>query len=550
MAVPFLRHYRITHAMTPMQFTRRDLLKAGLGATALAVAPQPLLARFGSRWEPAPPIDDPHVKALALRGVEAARAAGAVYADVRLTHTRRRGFSPTGTASDTEAMTVGVRALVDGYWGFASSPVWDIDELVRLGRVAVHLARVNAGQKPRAVELAPAPHVQDGHWTMPVELDPFEISPFEIGDYLASLMVFGERFPDFRVSDIRYACRTQEKAFASSDGSYCTQRLYLSRGNLRVDLLENGRPKWARVLDTLTPAGVGWELFAGQTIHEQILRLMEELKEDAKLPAKPVDVGRYDVICDAQTVAKLLDQTLGTATQLDRALGYEANAGGTSYLTDPLAMLGNYQAGGPLVTVTANRRQLGGAATVQWDDDGVIPDEFVLVKGGVLADFQTMRESAGWLTDAYAKTGQPFRSHGCAAAPSALQAPLTHTPNLVLAPGREARGFEELLAGLDTGLAIKNMELEIDFQAQSGLGTGRVYEVKRGKRVARIAGAGVLFRATELWKALSVLGGTESVRRYGLASTKGEPAQSTYHSVMAPPAGFKQLTVIDQKRKA
>ena len=121
-----------------MPISRRDLLKAGASAAALsglASLPRPLLAQLGGAAEPVPPIQDPRLKALAARAIDAARAAGAAYADVRLTHTRTRGFrgspQPPG---DSESIVVGARALVDGYWGFASGPVWSPDEMARLGR--------------------------------------------------------------------------------------------------------------------------------------------------------------------------------------------------------------------------------------------------------------------------------------------------------------------------------------------------------------------------------------------------------------------------------
>jgi TldD protein len=534
-----------------MPITRRDLLKAGLTATAvaaMAAVPRPLLAQLGGgRWEPAPPIDDPRLKDLALRALEAARGAGASYADVRLTHDWNRGIDGGGIG-DNEALSVGVRAMVDGYWGFASGPVWSPDEMARLGREAHHQAKTNALGKPRPVDLAPVPAVPDGHWVMPVKLDPYRIHPVEIQDFLRSLVIFTKRTPD---TDGEATCSLfkQEKAFASTVGSYCTQRLYRTDGKVGVSVKRNGKMA-AGGVDGLSPAGVGWELFRDQPLREKVRRMITELEEILALPVKPVEVGRYDTVFDAGSVASLVDQTLGRATELDRALGYEANAGGTSYINDPLAMLGGYQAGAALLTVAANRVEPGGCATVRWDDEGVVPDEFTLVKDGVLTDFQTTRESAGWLKSWYAQRGRPFRSHGCANADSGSNAPLQHSPNLAMTPGREAVDFDELMAGLSNGIAIQGAQLDMDFQNLNGLGQGQTFEVKRGKRVAQIAGAGILFRAPELWKGLAALGGAASARRYGTVAYKGEPVQGTYHSVTAPPAVFKQLTLIDPQRKA
>jgi TldD protein len=536
-----------------MPITRRDLLKAGASAAAiggLAALPRPLLAQLGGAPEPVPPIRDPRLKALALRAIETARAAGATYADVRLTHTRTRGFQSSGTPGDRESVVVGARALVNGYWGFASSPVWSPEEMARLGREAVHQAKANTLGQSRPVELAPVAVVVDQHWSMPVAIDPFEVSPFEITDFLASLAYFVRRHPGFRVVQNDAGFEVQEKAFASTEGSYFTQRIHRAEGHLAVQLEQERRNKVAGPLDRLTPAGLGWELYKGQPLREYIEQLMAELEEDIKLPLKPVEVGRYDTVCDAWSVARLLDETLGRATELDRALGYEANAGGTSYLSDPQTMVGTFQAAAPAITVTAERSAPGAAGTVKWDDEGVAPDRFTLVDGGVLADFQTTRGAAGWLVEYYAKRGTPLRSHACAAAPSALEAPLVHTPNLAMAPGTKALDFDAAIKAMGKGIAVRQMNPEMDFQGSSGLGTGRVYEVKDGKRVSRINGAGFLFRATNLWKGVKMLGGPESLRRYGMGARKGEPAQTTYHSVTAPPAAFEQLTLVDIMRKA
>ncbi|HEY9480029.1 MAG TPA: metallopeptidase TldD-related protein, partial [Gemmatimonadaceae bacterium] len=476
---------------------------------------------------------------------------GASYADVRLSHSRTRSVGyRVDSIGDGESMVVGARALVNGYWGFASSPVWSPDELARLGREAVHQAKANALGPARAAEMAPAPVIADGHWIMPVEIDPFEISPFEIVDYQASLINFVRQHDGFASDGASCTFSVQEKAFASSEGSYCTQRLYRSEGRFGIKLQRDRLPVVVGALDRLTPAGLGWELYKGQPLRDYIVQLMAEMEEDAKLPVKPVDVGRYDTVCDAASVATLADRTLGRATELDRALGFEANATGTSYLNDPPTMLDRYEAGAPTMTLTAERSEKGGAATTKWDDEGVAPDDFTLVKGGVLADFQTMREGARWLEAPYLKRGSPVRSHGNAAAPSALEAPLTHTPNLALAPGAKKLDFDAAIAELGRGIAVRQMGVDMDFQSSSGLGTGRVYEVKGGKRVARLNGAGFLFRSTDLWKALKALGGAESLRRFGHKASKGEPAQSTYHSVTAPPATFEQLTMIDVMRKA
>lgn len=90
----------------------------------------------------------------------------------------------------------------------------------------------------------------------------------------------------------------------------------------------------------------------------------------------------------------------------------------------------------------------------------------------------------------------------------------------------------------------------MDFQQSTGMMMAPAFEIKNGKRVARIANPGMLFRTSELWGNLQALGGRGSVLRVGLASVKGEPGQAGYSSVDAPPALFKEMSLINPKQKA
>jgi len=438
--------------------------------------------------------------------------------------------------------------------------------MVRLGQEAAHQARSNSLGGSREVDLAPRPVVTDGHWVMPVQHDPFEVSPFEIMDFLEGEATAAARVgPHYelrnRQASSGWGARfyLQAKVFASSDGAYCTQQLYRSTGDVSVTAQPPGEPLVIRGVPALSSAGMGWELFTADRIprvrnhslREEIRRIMEGIEEDSRLPLKPVDVGRYDAVCSALVTQALIFGTLTPATELDRALGYEANADGTTYITDPFRMLGTLQVGGPLLTLAADRSTPGGAATVQWDDDGVVPPECILVKAGVLNDFQTTRESAGWLKERYAALGRPWRSNGCARAPSAIAPPMQFAANVAAAPGREALDYEDFVAGTTKGIAVEDIdEPSMDFQASSGEGHGRLYKIERGKKVARLFSAAFLFHASEFWKSLRSLGGEASLRRYGWEEDKGEPEQKCQYSLTAPAAVVGQVAFIERGRKA
>ncbi len=547
--------------------TRRNFLSTcayTLGAgTGLSLLPRSLFATSNSVREPFPTIRDERIKALALRGLDAARNAGATYADIRLTRTHERLHTNDRFSYEKEGLHVGIRALKDGYWGFAASAVWSPDEVVRLGRESVRYAAANSLGKPREILLPPVLTVVDGHWETPVKIDPWTVNPLEIADVLDGItnnvhreLKNFDRAGNFQGGVItRATFYLSEQAFASTEGSYLTQRLHWTEGLCEVESRQyNGGSG-----GLLTPKAAGWEYIKDQPIVETVLQNVQEWNEIGKLPIKPLDVGRYDVVFDAQSVAELVSKTLGAATEIDRVLGFEANATGTSYLKDPKDTLGKTRVGSPMLTITANRNEPGSVATVQWDSEGVTPEPFTLIEKGVVADFQTNREGAGWLKDTYSSAGLPIRSHGCAFARTGKDVPLVHTANLVMTPGSEPLTMADLESGIGKGISFVQFRPDVDFQCSGGSGGGLALEIKDGKRVARLASQpGVLFQTQELWKNLLAIGGRKSAYAYATGFftlrsdllTKGQPEQNGCHSVTAFPIAVKDVSIVDQERRS
>lgn len=541
-----------------MTYTRRKLVKqtglATAGFSMLGIVPKPALAMLGASPEPAPPIQDPRLKELVNTALDAAKSSGASYADARLT------FNDTLSSGGgrEQGMSFGVRALVDGYWGFAASPVWNVQEAGRLGRSAVAQAKVNLLGKAREVDLAPLDlsASSGGHWTMPVKDDPFEINFHEIEDYALALQLYIARLrtPKTLNRMIRVSLQfvRQDKALGTTAGHYSTQRLYRTGGVISFFIENSVDRKGANVfIDRITPAGAGFEYVRDQPLRKYIREEFERTLEEMELPVIPVDVGRFDTLIDPWGMASLVSQTIGTATEMDRAMGYEANAGGTSYINEPGDMIGSLKIGSQAISVTGNRNEAGSVGAVKWDDDGVVPRDFVLIENGVLKNMQTDRESAGWLKDAYQKNNLSYASNGCAFAPDSMYPPAIHSANLKLSSESDStETLDSLREQIENGIEFKQPGFTMDFQQSTGLGVGTAFQIKKGKRVSSISNAGVLFRTSELWSGIKALGGSDSSRRYGWASVKGQPVQTAYHSVTSVPALVKELTIIDKSRKA
>ena len=120
------------------------------------------------------PIDD-----LLSRALDLAAVKGASYCDVRLVETNQERFvvrnGVVDTISNDESLGVGVRVLVNGSWGFASTNIATPAEVDRATGLAVEIAAASAQSSNGPVSLGP-PVTSRGVYTTPIKIDPFSIS--------------------------------------------------------------------------------------------------------------------------------------------------------------------------------------------------------------------------------------------------------------------------------------------------------------------------------------------------------------------------------------
>jgi len=533
------------------------LLKTGSIALAATALPYQFADAASVGEIDRSPLRRAEIPELLSAALHAANAAGATYADVHVLSTRREewqyfvGLDYPAPWWDT-TLGFSVRALVKGYWGFVGiDGVVTADIAAAAGRDAATQAALAARGKPRVAELASTP-VVTGTWTMPVAIDPFTVSLEEKADVIGALNDDIERLHDGVGVGTLLTLSKQHRIFASSDGSYTTQTLYHTGGSLSVTVPRDWRSGLSghRSADVFSVAGAGWEYVqqAGVAVRDAAPQLIEDALGSRR--PKPVEVGRYDIVFDAKAIANILGTSIGVATELDRAMGYEANGVGTSYLDDPLAMLGTYKVGSPQLTVTANRSMPGCAATVQWDDEGVVPRETTLITDGILTDYQTTREAASWLAPYYQQHGTSVVSNGCAGMYEATDFMRQHSPNLVMRPGPHALSFADLVKNTKRGLAIVGGDWFVDQQLLNGTGSGEiVYEIVNGKLVGTISGAQVVYRSPNFWKGLVALGGATNAQTFGHWRVR-DSYRGTFHSITAVPVLITGVAVTDLTRQA
>src|SRR5258708_24081199 len=143
----------------------------------------------------------------------------------------------------------------------------------------------------------------------------------------------------------------------------------------------------------------------------------------------------------------------GRAWELGRGLGEKANESGTTFAMPPLKILGSFKLGSKLVTVTGDRSRPRAVGTIGWDEEGVKPEDFTLVREGIVTDYVTTRGTAPTISSWYANQGRRVRSHGCAGRTGGLQ-PILQLPNLSLKPGPDSTSLDDLIKSVKKGFDV------------------------------------------------------------------------------------------------
>ncbi len=559
-----------------MTLHRRDFLKgtaaAAAGAALQAATAGPLRAMPPRVFAPAGLMPDPFggggyvplhgaspgdpaVRDLLMRALDAAKGAGASYADARVGRNRSQAVFTrerrVQALADSETQGIGVRALVDGAWGFAATRDLTPDGVAAAARLAVAQARANRAAQVRPVTLAPVTPTPAGEWRSPIQVDPFTVP---VADKVALLLAAndaalkgGARFVNSGMNFLR-----EEKSFASTDGTYTVQTLYRTYPQITVTAVSpDFRDFQTRQSAEIAPMGLGYEHVTGSDLVAQSAKWAGEAQ--AKLKAKPVDVGRYDLILHPSHLWLTIHESVAHPTELDRVLGFEANYAGTSFVTPPERVLGKLKYGSPLMNIQADRAQVGSLSACGWDDEGVKPETYTLIKDGTVVDYQTTREQAPYLAWWYKEQGQPVRSHGNSYSQSWEDVQFQRMPNVNLLPGAKEQSFEDLIAATDRGIAIVgNGSFSIDQQRYNAQFGGQMfYEVRGGKVVGLLKDVAYQMRTPEFWTGMDMIGGRKSYLLGGANNDgKGQPSQSNAVSHGCVPARFRNVNVINTGRTA
>ncbi|MDB4880560.1 MAG: hypothetical protein JWL60_2006 [Gemmatimonadetes bacterium] len=540
-----------------MTSSRRDFLRAAGTATALAAVGTilPPAVAVAARLAPPAPEMDPRIRELLLEALDAARRAGAEFADARIGRSRTSTITTrearVANIADSDTIGIGVRVLVAGTWGFGASRLLTRDGVAAAAREAVGIAKANRLPDADRVRLAPAPVVRDGRWQTPHTVDPFSVPVEERADLLLRANAEALKAPNVRFVTSSLLFVKEEKSYANTDGTLTQQTAIRSWMPFTATAVSTDRTDFQSRGEVIAPMGRGYEYILECRPVENARLWGEQAAE--KLRARPVPVGRYDLVLHPSHLFLTIHESVAHPTELDRALGHEANYAGTSFMAPPRDVLGSLKVGSPLMQITGDRDQPGGLATVGWDDEGVKPDRFDIIRDGILVDYQTTREQAPMLEWWYARRGRPVRSHGCSYAQRSSDVQFQRMPNVSLQPGAKDLSWQDLVAATDRGIAMMGRgSYSIDQQRYNGqFGSQLAYEIRGGRIVGMFKDAAYQMRTPDFWASLDLVGGRRSWEMGGTFNDgKGQPGQSNAVSHGCPPSRFRNVNVVNTGRTA
>jgi TldD protein len=332
----------------------------------------------------------------------------------------------------------------------------------------------------------------------------------------------------------------EQKFYASTDGSRIEQYVIRTNPGFNVTAVNRANADFQTRTSFGGPMGIGYEYMEQHDWKHEAEAAGEEAV--AKLKAKPVDPGKYDLVLHPSHLWLTIHESVGHPTELDRSLWWEADYAGTSFLTRD--KIGKLQFGSKIVNFVADRTQAGGLATIGYDDEGVPGQRWHLVKNGLFVDWQTTRDLA-------AITGQK-KSYGCLHADSWGSVSFPRMPNVSLEPAQDSKTLDDLIADVEKGILIYgDGSYSIDQQRYNFQFGGQVFwEIKNGKRGEMLRDVAYQSRTTDFWNSCDGLGGKATYELGGSASDgKGEPGQSNAVSHGCPVARFRQINVLNTARR-
>ncbi len=329
------------------------------------------------------------------------------------------------TFSSSFSVGLGVRVLVDGFQGFASTSRLDRESIREIVEKAVSVARSSSRRASR-VELEEVRVVRD-KVVSSYRVDPFSVDPSVKTKLLLELNGVSRSFSGVRAAITSMGLQYDRRVYVSSDGAYVDVSVRM------VGLGHQSVAGEAGVLERVydSRARIGGYEFIEEYDWEGLVREVSELAVKAAR-AKTPPPGSYAVVLSPEMVGLLLHEAFGHASEGDGVYA------GASVLAGRLGK----RVASEHVTIV-DEGVVSGGYYHPYDDEGVRKEKTIVVEKGVLKNYLTSREIAKRLG---------LKPTGNARAQDYENLPLVRQTNYYMAPGDY--DSDEILEDVDRGLYV------------------------------------------------------------------------------------------------
>jgi len=475
------------------------------------------------------------MKELARLALDTACLHGASFADVRVVRYLRQNLASEDERISsivyTEDEGMGVRVLVNGAWGFAGTSTLTREEAMAAAQRAVAIAKASATALRKPVRIVPeAPRVET--FRTPFEIDPFTV-PIE--EKTGLLLEINRRLLSVKgVSKANgfMTLRKDERVYLNTEGSDLSSIVVTSGVGYQATAIGDGDARSRSYMPP--PLTKGYEHINADDLLANTQRVGEQAVEHLHAPNGPQ--GIMDLILDPQNLALTIHESVGHATELDRALGYEESLAGRSFATPD--KLHRFQYASDVVSFVADNTLPHGLATHGFDDEGVPGQRWHIVDHGLFTGYSTSREVA-------AEIGLE-RSNGGCRADHWGSIPIVRIPNLSLAPGAQPLSLEELISDTDEGIYIEGRgsfsidQMRLNFQ----FGGDAFWLIKRGRLAGMLKNVTYQSTTPEFWNSCDAVCDARFWIPDGVLNCgKGDPMQIAQMTHGAAPARFRRIRV-------
>lgn len=469
------------------------------------------------------------------KALDRVRDLGANYGDIRIVKTASEGLEVKN--GNVEALTseteegFGIRVVVDGAWGFASSLMIDPNEIDRVADLAVRIARASSQVEHEPVKLAPVEPAQ-GSFSFDVEKDPFEVPVEDKISLLLDADKIMRQTPEIGIAESSMRFWHTETIFASTEGSYIEQSKTESGVGIEATAVSEGEVQKRSYPASGGDHGIaGYEYVEAWDVLAHAERIAKEAAQLLTAPQCPSDTRT--LILETSMLALQVHESCGHPIELDRVFGTEAAYAGTSFLTPE--KLGSFQYGSDIVNITADATLPGGLGSFFFDDEGVPAQRVEIVKDGIFTGYLTSRETAE-------KLGQT--SGGAMRADGWNRIPLIRMTNINLEPGDWT--LDEMIADTKCGILAEMVgswsidDKRLNFQFATEIARD-IQDGSLGQIYKNPTYTGITY---EFWGNCDAIANKDEWYLKGVTNCgKGEPVQSMHVGHGVSPARFKDVRI-------